>query len=303
MKKILNIPVGLITLALALAVTSCDEKEILQEIPLDFASPENSFVTEGDFNSAIYALYDLTRGTLSDGEHRPMDYHYGTDLGYNGAQQLNQRFGSYPATLTPNSVEARFHWQQYYKIISSANIILNRLTKSKLTANQKTLVEARAKLFRGLAYRNLAHLYGGVPIELEEVGSPKTDYTRTTREATYQQAAKDLEFAAANLPGITRVRDGEINNLAAYHLLAETYLSLKRYSDAVKAAFADAGYPVLGDPRYKTKQAMHSRWIRKRIALHAKSLGFEHPVTGEELRFESEPPAEFARLQAELSIL
>jgi starch-binding outer membrane protein, SusD/RagB family len=243
MKKILPIPTWLLAVALTLAVTSCDEKEILREIPLDFASPENSFVTEGDFNSAIYALYDLTRGTLSDGEHRPMDYHYGTDLGYNAAQQLNERFGSYPATLTPISVQARFHWQQYYKIISSANIILNRLTKSNLTANQKTLAEARAKLFRGLAYRNLAHLYGGVPIELEEVGSPKTDYTRATREATYEQAAKDLEFAAANLPGITRVRDGEVTNLAAYHLLAETYLSLKRYADAVKAASV-----VIDDP-------------------------------------------------------
>ncbi|WP_373331216.1 RagB/SusD family nutrient uptake outer membrane protein [Salmonirosea aquatica] len=146
---------------LALILTSCNEKDILKEVPLDFASPENSFVTVGDFNSAVYSLYDLTRGTLSEGEHRPMDYHYGTDLGYNGAQQLNERFGSYPATLTPTSVQARFHWQQYYKIISSANIILNRMSKSKLTEPQKKLVEAKAKLFRGLAYRNLAHLYGG----------------------------------------------------------------------------------------------------------------------------------------------
>ena len=228
---------------LAFLVSSCNENEILKEVPLDFASPENSFVTLSDFNSAVYSLYDLTRGTLSEGEHRPMDYHYGTDLGYNGAQQLNERFGSYPATLTPTSDQARFHWQQYYKIISSANIILNRMTKSKLTEPQKKLTEARAKLFRGLAYRNLAHLYGGVPIELEEVSSPKTDYVRATREATYQQAAKDLEFAAANLPGVTQVRDGEVTNLAAQHLLAETYVSLKRYTDAIKAASV-----VINDP-------------------------------------------------------
>jgi len=59
----------------------------------------------------------------------------------------------------------------------------------------------------------------------------------------------------------------------------------------IRVQFADAGHPVLGDPRYKTKQAVHRRWIRSRIALHAKSLGFEHPVSGEVLTFESPLPA------------
>ncbi|RCR68463.1 RagB/SusD family nutrient uptake outer membrane protein [Larkinella punicea] len=221
-----------------LLLFSCDEKEILKEVPLDFASPENSFISIGDFNSAINSLYDLTRGTLSSGEFRPLDYVYGTDIGYNGAQQLNERFGSYPATLTPISEVALFHWQQYYKIISSANIILNRMQKSSLSQTEKTAVEAETRLFRGLAYRNLAHLYGGVPIELEEVSSPKTNYTRSSREQVYQQAATDLEFAAANLPNINQVKDGKVSVQAANHLLAESYVCLKRYDDAVKAATA-----------------------------------------------------------------
>jgi 23S rRNA pseudouridine1911/1915/1917 synthase len=58
----------------------------------------------------------------------------------------------------------------------------------------------------------------------------------------------------------------------------------------IRVHFADAGHPVLGDPRYKTKQAMHPRWSRKRIALHAKSLGFEHPVSGESMKFASPLP-------------
>ena len=59
----------------------------------------------------------------------------------------------------------------------------------------------------------------------------------------------------------------------------------------IRVQFADAGHPVLGDRRYKTEQAMHPRWIRKRIALHARSLAFEHPVTGEAMQFESPLPA------------
>ncbi|WP_439481255.1 RagB/SusD family nutrient uptake outer membrane protein [Cyclobacterium plantarum] len=221
---------------LAIGTSACDESSILEEVPLDFASPENSYITFSDFNAAVYALYDQSRVILSDGEHRPLDYIYGTDLGYNGANQLNVRFGSYLATLLPTSGLVEFHWRQYYRVISGANIILNRMENSAMSEQEKTLIEAQAKLFRGFAYRNLAHLYGGVPLELEEVSSPKTDYVRASREEVYLQAAEDLEFAAANLPEITAVRDGEVNNLAAYHILAEVYVSLERWTDAITAA-------------------------------------------------------------------
>jgi len=222
---------------------SCNEDLILEEIPLDFASPENSFITVEDFNSAVYTMYDAARVMLCASEHRPLDYIFGTDLGFNGAQQLNQRFGSYLATLTPQSVQASYHWEQYYKIISTSNIILNRIEESEMNDDEMLLVEAQAKLFRGFSYRNLAHLYGGVPIVIEEISSPKTDFTRATRQETYLQAAADLQFAAQNLPGVTEVRDGEINNLAAYHILAEVYVALEEWDDAIDAASA-----VINDP-------------------------------------------------------
>jgi 23S rRNA pseudouridine1911/1915/1917 synthase len=37
-----------------------------------------------------------------------------------------------------------------------------------------------------------------------------------------------------------------------------------------------------------------------RQALHARALGFAHPVTGEELLFESEPPEDLQNLLAAL---
>jgi 23S rRNA pseudouridine1911/1915/1917 synthase len=40
------------------------------------------------------------------------------------------------------------------------------------------------------------------------------------------------------------------------------------------------------------------RWKRKPIALHAKSLGFEHPLSGEAMVFESPLPAAIAKLLA-----
>ena len=63
----------------------------------------------------------------------------------------------------------------------------------------------------------------------------------------------------------------------------------------IRVHFAEAGHPVLGDPRYRPETARHPRWTSKRLALHAAALGFCHPVSGEALRFESPLPAEFEK--------
>ncbi len=63
----------------------------------------------------------------------------------------------------------------------------------------------------------------------------------------------------------------------------------------IRVHFADAGHPVLGDSRYQPELAQHLRWPWKRIALHAMTLGFEHPVTGQAVKFESPVPAELQK--------
>ena len=72
----------------------------------------------------------------------------------------------------------------------------------------------------------------------------------------------------------------------------------------IRVHFAEAGHPVLGDPRYPRKlrdseeaeqvSSMHPRWRSKRIALHAHSLEFAHPRTGKPMRYESPLPEEFS---------
>lgn len=60
----------------------------------------------------------------------------------------------------------------------------------------------------------------------------------------------------------------------------------------IRVHFSDAGHPVLGDPRYTPEKAQHPRWRIQRIALHAATLAFAHPTTGEEVRFEAPWPKE-----------
>jgi 23S rRNA pseudouridine1911/1915/1917 synthase len=74
----------------------------------------------------------------------------------------------------------------------------------------------------------------------------------------------------------------------------------------IRVHLAYLGHPLLGDSVYgagfKTKASQLSAGARLalealgRQALHAASLGFEHPITGRPLFFERPPPIEFLRL-------
>ncbi len=66
----------------------------------------------------------------------------------------------------------------------------------------------------------------------------------------------------------------------------------------IRVHFAEAGHPVIGDPRYGGSLTIHPRWQAKRIALHAELLGFTHPITRRKLIFESPLPTPFMKMIA-----
>jgi len=65
----------------------------------------------------------------------------------------------------------------------------------------------------------------------------------------------------------------------------------------IRVHLAEHGHPVLGDPLYG--KSIGDPELRRvsaalgRQALHAAVLAFAHPISGEPLRFETEPPADF----------
>ena len=63
----------------------------------------------------------------------------------------------------------------------------------------------------------------------------------------------------------------------------------------IRVHFAEAGHPVLGDQRYRPEVAIHPLWPYPRMALHARLLGFDHPITRQPLRFEAPLPDEMQR--------
>jgi 23S rRNA pseudouridine1911/1915/1917 synthase len=71
----------------------------------------------------------------------------------------------------------------------------------------------------------------------------------------------------------------------------------------IRVHLASAGLPLLGDAVYGRGGRREAKALApdlRRPALHAAVLGFDHPATGERLRFEAPLPADLLALRAEL---
>jgi len=67
----------------------------------------------------------------------------------------------------------------------------------------------------------------------------------------------------------------------------------------IRVQFAALGHPVVGDRKYSAQEASERRIAR--VALHAASLRFIHPRSGETVCLESDPPSDFQSLLQALS--
>lgn len=227
-------------------LTACNEGDFLKEVPKDFMSTENSFLTETDFDMSVNDLYDLVRYEFYGyDESKPFDYVFGTDLVYDGEPGTYTRHGNMSGAYHPTSNIPKIHWDNLYKLIAGANVIIDRVGDKEFAEETKALYKAKASFFRGFAYRTLAYLYGGVPLVLEEITTPKTDFVRATKDETLNQAIADIKYAAETLKDVAAVKDGEISSTAAYHLLAELYLAKGEYQEAVNAASKVIDNPAL----------------------------------------------------------
>lgn len=107
---------------------------------------------------------------------------------------------------------------------------------------------------------------------------------------------------------VERGRDSVTNYRVLVRFTAHTYCAMRLESGRthqIRVHFAHERHPLVGDPAYGgrlkipagaserlagTLRGMH------RQALHASRLGFRHPVSGDELNFQSPLPADFVGL-------
>ncbi len=186
--------------------------------------------------------------------------------------------------------------------------IVHRLDKdtSGLLVAAKTEVAHRA-LSNDFASRRVERAYSavvwGVPTPL--VGEIAGNIGRSPVNRKKMAVVAD----ARGKPAVTRYRVER--RFGDHATLIECRLLTGR-THQIRVHLAHIGHPLIGDPAYGTRAG---RIIARageigaeiatfpRQALHARLLGFTHPVTGEGLRFESLLPADMAGLLATLERL
>lgn len=239
---------------LCLAI-SCNEDEILNEVPLDFLTAENAYVNPEGINSALVRQYNRARNFshVSSSSSSDGDLWLGTDVAYHARSWGSDRWSVY--NIRTDDSKARDRWRNAYRMVFNSNVIIDRLNEDAATpieygnADQKNQHLGEAYFFRAWAYRSLVYLFGDVPIITSEVTEAKKDYVRAPKQEVLDLIIADFELARDLLPSKSNISEaGRIPKAAALHYLAETYLANGQTTEAIAATSTiidDANYGLM----------------------------------------------------------
>lgn len=266
MKKIKYI-VGIWFLFILFGMVSCkQDDELLKEIPETFYTVDNAFSSSGQIDQVLVSMYSQLRDLWSATNGSAAQFLFrghGSDM-YDNFNQTSSP-NNYAVT-SPQSIMFYDVYSNLYVLINRANLVLYTSELPKITWSspaEKAYVVAQARFFRAFAYRNLAELFGGVPIVKEYETIPRYDYTRATRIETYQFAITEMEAIENDLPETTAiagrlVRGAAQHNLCQLHLAMGTQLAAEGKAGEATAAYTKSigfGNKVINGSTYSLMNA------------------------------------------------
>jgi len=161
-----------------------------------------------------------------------------------------------------NSVDLRFPYRTYYRIIRNANTIINAADAAIGSTSDKNIVKGQALLYRAFCHFQLVQLFGkryvngvtnsqlGVPIILT-VGND--NFPRSTVEEVYTQINKDLDEANVLLQGYLKPNNSYLDLKVAQGLKARVALTQGNWSVAAEYANkARSGKTLMSTAEYVT---------------------------------------------------
>lgn len=218
----------ILVLFFAIWFAGCNDNKFLEEDLKDRFTTENAFLNVSQFKTGLNQMYRQARAYFNsaDGTRDFIKNGYGVDV-----MASNTRFEKTHSFWNNLGAHTQFPNDWYnrsFQMIKNCNELLLQTENPNIewvSEQQKLEIQAEIRFFRGFSYRNLATLFGGVPLVLEPVTKPKLDFKRATRTETYQVAIDDLEFAAQNMAIVTD-QPGRAVRAAADHFLSEVYISM-----------------------------------------------------------------------------
>lgn len=212
-----------------LTMAGCDDAGFLAEKPETFYTVDNAFSTSEQVDQVLIACYSHVRVMYCMTDESATAFAFrggnGTDMFDVATIRRGNRFNDYSVLNASNEVFYN-NYSHWYQLISKANLALYAAELPQIawaSPADKAYAIAQAHFFRGLCYRNLGELYGGVPIVTDITTTPRYDFERATRVATYQFAIDEMEAALKDLPETTTI-GGRLVKGAAQHNLCQLYI-------------------------------------------------------------------------------
>lgn len=274
MKKIYNI---ILSLLLVVGLVNC--QGFLDEENRESLTAAVIFNNPQSFDQLVANVYERMRIATS---FYDLD-HLGTDIFtrgevVGGINELNDY-----VNLRPVNGALITFWRNYYQIISSSNIVIDRSNEVVgLSEAQRTKGIAEVKFFRAYSYFQLVEQFGGVPLVLNEIRSAQSNFQRSSEEAVYAQILQDLSEALAgvdeNPSQFGRVSKDAVRHLTAKVLLTRGYKSFGSSQDFTNAASV-AETVVMNRPLVNSYSSLHSRENQQNTEVIFSLLYGSNPVS------------------------
>lgn len=276
MKKIV-FKSSILSLILIVGLVGCQkDAEFLKENPSTFYTVDNAFSTSAQIDQIVVSIYSHLRDLWANPTELGWTFTFrgkGTDVQDVPVIRRGSTFSDY-SVINPDKSDFYENYTTWYYVIQRANLAIYAAELPQITWSstaEKAYVLAQARFFRAFAYRNLAELFGGVPLVTEILTVPRYDFKRSTRVEIYQFAITELEAIENDLPETTSsggrlVRGACQHNICELYLAMGTQLSIDGNSSGASTAFAksitygnkviDSGTYSLMNSRFGTRKSV-----------------------------------------------
>jgi hypothetical protein len=236
MKRKINIILTTTLVALLLVPVSCTE-EFLETEPIGKATVDNFYETDKDAEMALMAAYDILQWKHASGSWNstylvrelPSD-DVNAGGGGEGDQPRLQRIDNFNYGPENDAIAAVYRTDFYG--IYRANKVINN-TEPETDYREQMIAEA--KFLRAYYYFELVSMFGGVPLNLEDLAPSEYSQPRASKEEVYTQIESDLQDAIAVLPLKSELSQADkfrASKGAARALLGKAHLYQEEWGDA-----------------------------------------------------------------------
>jgi len=233
-------------LVAAVSSAACDN--FLDVLPKSSIADDETIFDERSAETAINGVYASLRGYFDVG-YQSIGYLSGDNIEFTGSQSQIKEFIDHNVNAENSTIAGA--WSGIYRTINRANHVIEKvpgLSGDAISDAAKNRILGEAYFIRGLAYFDLARVWGGAPLITTATTGPSDNVgiPRSTQEQTYQQALTDWNNAEELLAETTNRQ--RATRKTVWALKARYYLYQADWGQAIEYAgklISDANYRLV----------------------------------------------------------